>query len=291
MKTDTIVKIHSIPSGKLECTTKNVTTLGGRIAMQSIFKGGSSFQPDIHRTLTQILKDASNSEDEFQNPTESLCPDTTNIEDYINRKIEYFCIGTGGIENSAPLILSKPRNHETRLYNMVPFRCIKEGVESDLTETEREKYRLRRRKKINGEWYIVYYLKKFEIGNIVVQESNGSPYIIRDAHSNPVTSYGDHELKDTSIHAFYEFFLYIDPEDFKEYYKAVNGSLNSEAKLTEFGLVMANEMKNIVIGSGSEAITINELYNAELYSKVVHEPSYMTSENSAKRVTYSIFSL
>lgn len=287
----TKVEIVDLKTKEVEYSGKNVTAFCGRVAMECVFKGGSSFQPEIHRSLSQVLKDTANNTAEFSNPTEITCPDTTIIADYFNRKIEYFCIGTGGIENSAPLILSKPRNHETRLYNMVPFRCIKEGVETDLTETEREKYRLRRRKKINGEWYIVYYLKKFEISNIVVQESNGSPYIIRDAHSNPVTSYGDHELKDTSIHAFYEFFLYIDPEDFKEYYKAVNGTLNSEAKLTEFGLVMANEMKDIVIGSGSEAFTVDELYNAELYSKVVHEPSYMTSENSAKRVTYSIFSL
>lgn len=285
---ETEVKIHS-HTGKLECVTKNVTTFGGRIAMECIFKGGVSFQPEIHRSLSQSLKDIANNSLEFTNPTENIAPDTTNILDYFSRKIEYFCIGTGGIENSSPLIMSKPRNYETRLYNMVPFRCIKEGSEPDLTISERSKYRFRRRKKINGEWYIVYYLKKFEIGNIIAQEANGTPYIIRDIHSNPVTALGNHELKNTSIHIFYEFFMYIDAVDFKEYYRAVNGNLNTEAKLTEFGLVIANEKTNCIVGEGSDAITYDELYNAELFSKVVHAPSYMDGEDSAKKVTYSVF--
>lgn len=286
----TKVEIVDLKTKEVEYSGKNVTAFCGRVAMECVFKGGSSFQPEIHRSLSQVLKDTANNTAEFSNPTEITCPDTTIIADYFNRKIEYFCIGTGGIENSSPLLLSKPRNWETRLYNMVPFRCIREDTGTDLTEAERAKYRFRRRKKINGIWYICYYLKKFDISNIIAQEANGTPYIVRDVHSNPVTSYGDHELKNTAIHIFYEFFLYIDPEDFKEYYKAVNGALNSEAKLTEIGLVIANEKNNIVIGSGSEAYTISELYNAELFSHVVHEPSYMSSEDSSKRITYSIFS-
>jgi len=286
----TRVDLHDVKTGKLEFTTENVTAFGGRVAMECMFKGGSSFQPEIHRTISTSLRESINNDAEFQNPTSLLCPDTTEIQDYFARKIQYFCIGTGGIENSSPLLMSKPRNYETRLYNMVPFRCIKEGVETDLTEAERAKYRIRRRRMINGEWYIVYYLKKFEIGNIISQEANGTAYVIRDIHSNPVTSFGTHELKDTAIHVFYEFYLYIDPEDFKEYYKAVNGSLNSEAKLTEFGLVTANEKTGIVLGSGPTAITLSELYNAELFSKVVHSPTFMDEIDSAKRVTYSIFS-
>lgn len=287
---NTKVTIQDVITGKIEWTGHNVTALSGRIAVECIFKAGTSFQPEIHRTLTQSLRDSINNDAEFQNPSLALCPDTTNIADFFNRKIQYFCIGTGGIENNSPLLMAKPRNYETRLYNMVPFRFIKEGVEPDLTEAQRLKYRFRRRRKINGEWYIAYYLKKFDIGNIHVEEANGTPYIIRDIHSNPVTSQGNHELKDTSIHCFYEFFLYIEPEDFKEYYKAVNGTLDSEAKLTEFGLVMANEKDNITIGTGPSAITISELYNAELFSHICHEPSYVSSENSSKRVTYMLFS-
>lgn len=286
---ETKVQILDLKSNQIEYEGKNVTAFGGRVAMECVFKAGTSFQSEIHRSLSQVLKDTANNTAEFNNPTENTCPDTTNIADYFNRKIQYFCIGTGGIENSSPLVLSKPRNWETRLYNMVPFRCIKEGYDTDLTETERAKYRFRRRKKINGYWYICYYLKKFDIGNIVAQEANGTPYIVRDIHSNPVTSAGNHELKNTAIHVFYEFFLYIDPEDFKEYYKAVNGALNSEAKLTEFGLVIANEKNNVVVGSGAEAISISELYNAELFSHVVHEPSYMSSEDSSKKITYMLF--
>lgn len=286
----TKIKIHSLDTGKLEWEGSNVTAFPGRVALECMFKAGSSFQPEIHRTLSQSLRDNINNDAEFQNPSLVQCPDTTNVQDFFNRKIQYFCIGTGGIENNSPLLMAKPRNYETRLYNMVPFRFIKEGVEPDLTEAERAKYRFRRRRFLNGDWYIAYYLKKFEINNIISEEANGTPYIIRDIHSNPVTSQGNHELKDTSIHVFYEFFLYIDPEDFKEYYKAVNGTLNSEAKLTEFGLVMANEKSNITVGTGPEAITISELYNAELFSHICHEPSYVSSENSSKRVTYLIFS-
>lgn len=282
VKFNTLVKIHS-HKNELECVTKNVTALGGRIAMENIFKAGTAFQENIRQSLNKTLEIAKGSSENYENPSEGLLDDTTSVEDYFNRKVQYFCIGTGGVNNGTPLEMAKPRNHESRLYNMVPFRCV--PIEYDLSESQRSNYRLRRRERIKDRWYFTYYLKKFEIGDIRVEKADGTPYIIHDDHSSPIVS-GDtsHPLLNTSVHVFYEFFMYIDPEDFKEYYKALNNDLEG-AKLTEFGLVLANEGEYTV-----NSISYDEIYNAELFSKVVHSPSYMDQEENAKRITYNIFS-
>lgn len=281
---DTIVKIYS-HKGELETVTKNVTALGGRIAIESIFKpSDGSFQPDIHQTLTESLRIQKNSEENFINPSEIEVPDTTDIADYFNRKVGYFCIGNGGINNT-PLEVAKPRNYESRLYNMVPFRCVPVS-EGDLSEEERQRYRFRRKEMIGTEWYYTYYLKKYTLENICVENADGTDYVIQYDHSNPIMSGDDsHPLLNTSVHVFFEMSLYIDAEDFKEYYKATNSNSLVGAKLTEFGLVLGNEKQCVLDG-----VTYDEVYNAELFSHVSHSPSYMDMEENAKMVTYTIFS-
>lgn len=291
MSFETIVKIFSHKE-ELETTTKNVTTLGGRIALQKIFRGVNSFQPNIHYTLSEALltqkgDQFSGNPEYFINPSDQEAPDTQDIEEHLSRKVEYFCIGTGGIIPT-PLEIAKARNHETRLYNMVPFRCVpvNEGL-GDLSSEERSKYAMRRKEYIGDKWYYTYYLKKFSIDNIVVEKADGTPYVIDYNDSAAIMSdTSDHPLLNTAIHVHYDFMLYIEPEDFKEYYKAVNGGqLDLGARLTEFGLVLANE-KEVTVDN----TTYDELYNVELFSKVAHAPSPMDQEENAKRITYSIFS-
>ena len=294
-KFNTEVKIFS-HTGELECTTKNVTSFNGRVALESIFRTATNLQPDIHYTLSKALKhqqtalpgknpaDYINPSDDGTTP--ATCPDTVDNDNFLNRKIQYFCIGTGGVR-FAPLSIDKPRNHETRLYNMVPFRCV--PIASDLSNIERSKYRMRRKEKFNGEWYYTYYLKQFSIGNIKTTYTDGTDFTIDYDQSNPmneITTPG-HLMENKSVYVYYEFIMNIDVEDFKEYYKATNtgGSLDG-AFLSEFGLVMANEMNSITV----DTVTYAEVYNAELYSKVVHSPSYLDSEENSKQITYEIFS-
>jgi len=279
----TKVKVYS-HTGNLEWDTCNSIALGGRITLENIFKGGTSFQENIRQTLSRSLEIAKGGE-AFVNPATGLLNDTTNINDYFARSIKYFCIGNGGLVNTTPLEMAKARPHNSRLFNMVPFRCV--PVDSgDLTQADRAKYALRRKERINGVWYYTYYLKKFELGNIIVEKADGTPYVISDSHSNPIVS-GDttHPLLNMAVHVFYEMFLKIESEDFKEFYKATNNNSLIGAMITEIGLVTSNQG---TYTEGSE--TIEDVYNAELFSHVVEKPAYLEAEGSAKQIYYTMYS-
>lgn len=287
MKFDTQVKIYD-HHGNLEVETKNVTALGGRVAMESIFKGG--FLPQHHLSISSSLKNQKgNDPATFSNPTELTAADTTVAADYYGRKIGYFCIGIGGIDTELPLAMAKPRNYETRLYNMVPFRCVP-VTGGDLTTVERAKYRMRRREFIGNVEYYTYYLKSFDLGSLNLVDSNGNDYTPAYNDSQPVnpSSANDHPLSQTAIHSCFEFNLNIDSTEFKEFHKAMwNGELTN-AKLTEFGIVLSNDAIGVL---GTDGVTpYDEVRNVELFSKVVHSPSYMDQEENGKRITYTIFS-
>ena len=276
--------------GDLETSTSNATVLGGRIALETIFKGG--FTPGQHLTLDKILSTVKGAN--IENPSATVQPnqtssrDTAVAADYHNRTIKYFCIGTGGIVTESPLAMAEPRPYETGLYKVVPFRCVPTG--SDLTSEERLKYRMRRKEVINGHSYYTYYLKKFEPGSLNLLKSDGTPYTPAVGDSVEVTpsTEDDHPLRNTSIHSFYEFSMYIDAVDFKEYYKAINNDSLDNAKLTEIGLVLAEDLPVMV--TSTDGATYNEVRNVELFSKVVHSPSYMDQEENGKQISYTIYS-
>lgn len=81
-------------------------------------------------------------------------------------KMQYFGIGIRGVKNlddenlQAPYVPS-PANLD--LYSPIPFRIV--PIENDLTETEREDYRMRVLKTVDGEQYWCYYLKKLSFIN------------------------------------------------------------------------------------------------------------------------------
>lgn len=81
----------------------------------------------------------------------------------------YACIGIKGhrsVPDSQGIDVTLPVEHsptDTGLYQIVPF--VIKPLANDLSDTEREKFRLRKVLEIEGELYAAYYLKRLDIKN------------------------------------------------------------------------------------------------------------------------------
>lgn len=81
----------------------------------------------------------------------------------------YACIGINGhrnIKDSNMVDVTLPVEHkptDTGLYKIVPF--VVKPISSDLTDSERKRFRLRKILSVEGELYAAYYLKKLETQN------------------------------------------------------------------------------------------------------------------------------
>lgn len=110
-------------------------------------------------------------------------------------KILYFGIGIGGKYNVTDTNLSaayKPSMAEMDLYSQLPFRCLPEDEDDNLSASERAKYRLRIPRVINGVKYYLYYLKMLEYTDNVylryIDPSTGQElaYELDTSNLNPV---------------------------------------------------------------------------------------------------------
>lgn len=80
-------------------------------------------------------------------------------------KIMFFGMGIGGKYNTtddAGAAAGNPLRAEMDLYKPIPFRCLTEDEDYQLTSAERAQYRMRYPTTINGVKYFCYYLKKLE---------------------------------------------------------------------------------------------------------------------------------
>lgn len=79
--------------------------------------------------------------------------------------ISYFGIGIGGFANiSTDKNIAQPYTpspSDMDLYTPIPFRCTK----TPLDASELAKYRIVERRKINDQWYFLYWLKKLDFGS------------------------------------------------------------------------------------------------------------------------------
>lgn len=277
----------------IEDVTHNMTVLGGRMSLETIFKPDAILQTN-HTSALLTAKIDSN--DKFTNPVPSINTVGTG-EDFASiingRKIRYFCIGNGGWMNNNTVHISHPRNHETRLYNMVPFICVPIENEVEKMTGKESKYALRRIYKTpDNKQYVCYFAKKFDPGSLNLKRSSGAPYTPDTNHSDPINlaasgsgATGD-PLNGDSIVSFFEFNLDIEAEDFKNWHKLNNNNKLDGAILTEFGIILGDE-KEV---TSTDAKTYKEIRYPELFSKIVHSPSYMDMENNAKRIIYTIYS-
>ena len=197
--------------------------------------------------------------------------------------VKYFCIGNGGENPNVPYAILDVHDWETRLYNMVPFRCV--PISNDLTVEERRQYRMRKMIEIDGNKYYGYYAKVFNPGRIISQRS-GTDYTPSTEDSNPYIGNGDgHTMNGHTSEVYITFELEIAANEFKEFYRLLNSDSLTGARLTELGLISGYDGPS----ADTSVSGVNELYDPTLFAKLTHEPVFLSTENSRRKVTYSVF--
>jgi len=196
--------------------------------------------------------------------------------------VNYFCIGNKGENPNTPYVILDIHDWEMMLYGMVPFRFV--PVENDLTAEERSQYRLRKRVELDGVFYYAYYAKYFNPGPVhsLKSDADYSP-LIED--SLPYIGDGlGHSMKGHNSQVFIEFELEVAVNEFKEYYRATHNNSLSAARLTELGLISGYDAPNSLDAGRME------LADSTLFAKLVHDPVFMSSEGSRRKVGYKVFS-
>lgn len=106
--------------------------------------------------------------------------------------LRYFGIGVRGYQNTdgnQGALPFSPKATDMDLYTPIPFRCV--PATNDLTQSERQKYRMRVRATYNGVEYICYYLKTitWDPSHIeLVQKDTDdveTPYALDPSNLNP----------------------------------------------------------------------------------------------------------
>ena len=70
-----------------------------------------------------------------------------------------------------------------------------------------------------------------------------------------------------------------------EFYRLLNSDSLTGARLTELGLISGYDGPS----ADTSAAGVKELYDATLFAKLVHEPVFMSTDGSRRKVTYSVF--
>lgn len=273
----------------------NMTILSGRI---SVLEKAFGIVPDKNQRL--LLSDmipvpstsgassgnaSVNSMDE--DPTYASLHETNTIfgdgGKNFQDSVKYFCIGNGGENPNTPYAILDVHDWETRLYNMVPFRCV--PISADLTVEERKNYRLKKTIEINGSRYYAYYAKVFDPGKVISQKS-GSDYRPAVEDSAPYIGNGEgHAMNGHTSEVYVTFDLEITATEFKEFYRLLNSDSLTGARLTELGLISGYDGPS----ADTSASGVKELYDPTLFAKLVHEPVFLSTDGSRRKVTYSVF--
>jgi len=263
----TTITIKDGRSGKILYSGHNTTVLGGRSAMLEELFGlvKNSNQHLFLNDLLGIPHSATNAA--FESNTQK-------------RSCMYFMAGKGAASISVPGKYYTAKNYETKLYEPIPFRMV--PVTNDLSAEDQEKYRLRKILTVNNIDYAAYYAKKFEPGTMIL-EYNGAEYTPIESDTTPVDENDTtHRLSGGSVLAYIEFYLNIEADECKEYFKIYNGSL-SGASMSEVGLVYAADLPNTLDSNR------NELAAAEMLAKITSESVSLSSEGNSRIIEYRIY--
>jgi hypothetical protein len=200
------------------------------------------------------------------------------------RSVGYFMIGNGASNTSVPGRYYTPKNYETRLYNPMPFRCVPKT--NDLPSNIQQNYRFKKVETVDSVDYYVYYAKKFNVSQIIL-EYNGGIYVPIDEDSEPANE-GDqaHNLGGGSVLSYVEFTMAIEKEEFKEFYRLHNNNSLEGATIDEFGLVLGHDVHDPITAD----VTVKELAAAELASKFTVTPSPLSDESARRSVIYRVYS-
>lgn len=284
----TLIKVVVKTPGKPDRVTLETNTciLGGRLrTLESSF--GLKPVKEQHLTLNDHL-----------GIPHSVNIFAENSEEYKNLKVLGFCIGDGARNKQNIEQEFKAANCETKLYNIVPLRCVEENA--DLSAEEAKRYRGRKKISINGKNYIVYYFKLLDSEKIYM-EHEGANYIPKFSDTVPVPKQYEidpstGEKVDTTtqvgpngstspVYIFTKIKLNIEKEEFKEYYKLRNNGSLTDAGINEIGLVMGVDKLNTQDGEAPR----NEIACAELWAKMTTPHQTMAADNISVYMEYLVY--
>ena len=219
-------------------------------------------------------------------------------EEYKNLKVLAFCIGDGARNAQNVQQEFKATNCETKMYNIVPLRCVEEN--SDLSAEEAKKYRGRKKISINGKNYIAYYYKMLDTEKIYV-EHEGANYIPEFSDTIPipkqyeidpstgekvdVTTQVGPNGSTSPVYIFTKIKLNIEKTEFKEYYKLKNNGSLIDAGINEIGLILGVDALNTQTGETSR----NEIAAAELWAKMTTPHQTMAADNISVYMEYLVY--
>lgn len=266
----TKVTIKCFDDGKIQTPviiSHNDTVYNGRLSAQEFIFGGGN--PAQHLLLNDI---------------ENI-PHSVNIFEegkkyHKLRSVDYFCIGNGAESTVLEGDFVPERTSDTKLYNMVPFRCV--PITSDLSDEEATKYRLRKKINIKNQDYYAYYAKKLEKSDIKVIY-NGNNYIPKESDTSTLPDTDERKpLRSGEVSIYTVISLKIDAIDFKEYYQAMNNGSLALAKISEVGLISALDIEN--------ALNSNklELAGAELFAKMCFTGMAKSSPTAIIELEYEV---
>lgn len=272
---DTKIIIKALDKGKLTApvlSSSNACVFNGRLDLQELVFGATP-NTNQHLFLNQI--------ESIQHSVDSYS-DKDNTLLYRNRVVNYFCIGNGAESTTIANDIINERASDTKLYKMVPFRCVKAG--NDLSDVEAENYRLRKTVNIKGQDYIAYYAKKFTFSNVKVMY-NGNNYIPVESDTSTLPDTDPTKpLRAGNVLIFTTIDINVSEKDFKEYYKAMNNGNLDMAKISEIGLISGYDAPSTYNKNK------NELANASLFAKICFSAIPFSTESSECTLSYNIYS-
>lgn len=272
---DTKIIIKALDKGKLTApvlSSANACVFNGRLDLQELVFG-STPNTNQHLFLNQI-ESIQHSVNTYNNGENSLL--------YRNRVVNYFCIGNGAESTTITNDIISERASDTKLYKMVPFRCVTAG--NDLSDVEAENYRLKKTINIKGQNYIAYYAKKFTFSNVKVMY-NGNNYVPVESDTSVLPDTDPTKpLRAGNVLIFTTIDINVSEKDFKEYYKAMNNGSLDMAKISEVGLISGYDTPSTYNGNK------NELANASLFAKICFSGIPFSTESSECTLSYNIYS-
>lgn len=284
----TLAKFTVRRGGKVVKTfvTSNTAVLGGRAR---ILEGWFGKKPvrEMHLTQNELLE-IPHSVDIFA--------ESSNL--YKDICIKGFCVGDGARNPQNIQQEFRANNSETKLYNIMPLRCVEET--SDLSAEEQKKYRGRKKIALNGKNYILYYFKLVEADKISMEHEKAN-YVPKfsDTVAVPKDNAIDPETglaspgqniagpnsSNSPVYIFTKMKIQIEANEFKEYYKLKNNNSLNDAGINEIGIIFGVDQINKQEGEAPR----QELTDIEIAAKMTFPHQTMAAENISVSIEYIIY--
>lgn len=214
-------------------------------------------------------------------------------------KIRYFGIGIGGTylaNDEGDVIPYTPKQTDGDLYTPIPFRCV--PITEDLSANQRQKYRMRVPMTINGQQYVAYYLKRFDVSDISVtqvdplDDQTEIPYELDPATLSPTpvipTTTGVQNTVRQEVNVSLDLILKINGREVFEAFNAIyNGDL-SKAKVNEIALYRGEDRRLTGYTADNTPFEYTESVYTQMQFKQCCTPIYIQTEQGVydRKITY-----